>query len=169
MLNAQKYIDLRYTPLEASLRDKAHELALRLRILRICVIVSTFASTLCGVLELNAWIPICISLGASFQGWIDFQSLPGRLANLNIALNTLNNELLWFRSLDFVQRGTLANFSHLVDVVEGCANAEASAIVQSTAQKERPKEGDKEGEETMGENGKSKKNEKSEKKGNGYS
>jgi len=149
MLDPSQYIQFRCMTLKAQLGSNALSLAMQLRVFRICVILSTFSPLLLGVLDLNGWIPVCISLGASFQAWIDFQSLPGRLANVSNAITTL-------KKCASAVPGTPANFSHLIHMVEECASAEASAITQSSAKTDRPTQGGEEGGDAKGEASESK-------------
>lgn len=156
-IGPDEYLSLRVEPLHEHLRSTAHSLAKKLTFLRFSVIIITFSSTVIGVYGFNQYIPMCVALGSAFQSWIDFQSLPSRLANVNQALSTLGGELRWFKSLDFVQRGTPANFGHIVETIEEQSFAEASAIVKGGAKKEKPKQegGEKKNgdEEEGGENG----------------
>lgn len=134
-------------PLEEELRGRSHRLAAQLAFYRTCVILATFSSTILGMLNRNALIPILVAIGAALQTWIDFQSLPTRLSNVNQALASIQSEVLWFKALDLVQQALPANLDHLMQVVEEGACAESSALAKSAAKASRPSQKEEAAEE----------------------
>lgn len=130
-LTGDSFMEAGLNPLLKEYQTSAWQISLGLTILRGFVMLSTAAASLVGLFRYYAWVPLMVAVGAMFQRAIDFQGLPSRLTNINVAIAALRDKKLWWSSLTLSERMMAQNLEVLVKTVELNADAETSAILKA--------------------------------------
>jgi len=133
-LTADDYVCFRTYPAMATLRgiSRSHEFAIFF--LEMSRLIATMLIVMVAVLGKTITIPVVVALIASITHVLDFNQFAARLQAVNAALGDLQNLIIWWDSLDMVEKRKQPVKEHLLEVTEGSVHADflwARSIIQA--------------------------------------
>jgi hypothetical protein len=130
-LTADEYVKIRLTPLIASFSTKAPPMATMNTAVTLSTIFLSVTSSVLTTFQLVTFIPIALAISSALTSWTSYLQLELRLVRTNSAVHQLHQLIIWWDSLNMIEKRVSSNKEYLVMTTEGAIQGQIVAAVSS--------------------------------------
>lgn len=138
-LTADEYVKIRLTPLMASFTTKAPPMASINTCVSLITILLSVVSSVLTTFQLVTFIPVALALSSALSSWSSYLQIELRLCRTNSALHQLHQLVVWWDSLNMIEKRVSTNKEYLVQITEAAIQGQ---IVSAVSSKTNNNEGD---------------------------
>ncbi len=122
-LTADEYVKIRIHPILANYQSKTPGLAFFNNSIIAIVMLLSVCSSVFSSFNLVTFIPMALAMVHALTSWNSYKQVDERLNQTNSAVQQLNNLLIWWDSLNMIEKRVITNKERLVETTENIIQA----------------------------------------------
>ena len=130
-LTADEYCKIRLTPLLASFTTKAPPMVSINTCVSLITILLSVVSSVLTTFQLVTFIPVALAISSALTSWTSYLQIELRLVRTNSALHQLHQLIIWWDSLNMIEKRVSSNKEYLVQTTEAAIQGQVVSAFKS--------------------------------------